>query len=158
MPAPAHAIPLHTGKRLIVSLLRDDLLDAINTPLRVRRGQLLVDYTQPVPVVFARCNTAPAEPIMAVSTRPMAAVHLRVQDEGLRLMLLDMHTRLAAHRAGIAVNVFRNRRQQRMCRLEIAIADASEYPVPLYTTPYRTRSPWLGPVSTETSARIGAAT
>lgn len=158
MPSPARAIPLHTGKRLIVSLLRDDLLDAINTPLRVRRGQLLVDYTQPTPVVFARCNTAPAEPIMAVSTRPMAAVHLRVQDEGLRLMLLDMHTRLAAHRAGIAVNVFRNRRQQRMCRLEIAIADASEYPVPLHTTPYRTRSPWLGPVSTETSARIGAAT
>lgn len=156
MPSPARAIPLHTSKRLIVGLLRDDLLDAINTPLRVRRGQLLVDYTQPTPVVFARCNTAPAEPIMAVSTRPMAAVHLPVQDEGLRLMLLDMHTRLATHRAGIAVNVFRNRQQRRMCRLEIAIADAGEYPVPLHTTHYRTRSPWLGPVSVETPAKDAA--
>lgn len=158
MASTASTLPLHTGKRLIVSLLRDDLLDAINTPLRARRGQLLVDYTQPMPVVFARCNTAPAEPIMAVSTRPMAAATLRVKDEGLRLMLLDMHTRLAAHRAGIAVNVFRNLRQQRMCRLEIAIADAREYPVRLHSTHYRTRSPWLGPVSVETGTRIGAAT
>lgn len=158
MASIASTLPLHTSKRLIVGLLRDDLLDAINTPLRARRGQLLVDYTQPTPIVFARCNTAPAEPIMAVSTRPMAAVPLRVKDEGLRLMLLDMYTRLAVHRAGIAVNVFRNRRQQRMCRLEIAIADAREYPVRLHSTHYRTRSPWLGPVSMETCTRIGAAT
>lgn len=43
MASTAPTLPLHTSKRLIVGLLRDDLLDAINTPLRARRGLLLVN-------------------------------------------------------------------------------------------------------------------
>lgn len=157
MSTPRTTLRPHTAERLVVELLRDDLLDAINTPMRIRRGQLLVDYTQPTPVIFARCNTSGGEPIMAVSTRPMAAVRLAVRDEGLRLMLLDMNTRLGAHRAGIAVNVYRNRQQQRQCRLEIAIAGAQHYPIPLHTVAHRTRSPWLGPVSDERErAPLGA--
>ena len=99
-------------------------------------------------MVTAACAPAPKTTVAPVDMGPYGAR----TDQGPSGEPIDIH----AVRPPYLTD--RNRRQQRMCRLEIAIADAREYPVRLHSTHYRTRSPWLGPVSVETGTRIGAAT
>lgn len=80
--------------KLIIALQMDDILAAINTPLRTRKAKLILDYKGAQPTLWLETPSAPRQMIMWLDTRKKIS-YLCQQIEPAGSIVRDMSDRLA---------------------------------------------------------------
>ncbi|MBB3802039.1 hypothetical protein FHR47_002287 [Xanthomonas arboricola] len=131
--------------RLLMAVSTDDLIQAVNIPLRARHGQFAIDFTGVRPVMFLHAQGCEPEQVAFVDTRKRCAVWWRPKQEQLALMLEDITRRLAAHGAALAFITQRDKQQRVTAKLQIVSHDSRHIALWLAKVPRKTRQGAIGP-------------
>ena len=131
--------------RLLMAIQTDDIIEALNIPLRARRGTFGLDYTGHTPKLYAVCVGCEPEHIASVDTRRRCAVWARPKQEPLALMVEDIRRRLAKLSAGLHLIVQRDAQQRRVAKLQVTSSDSRHIAIWLAHVPRHQRKGSIGP-------------
>ena len=131
--------------RLVMAIKTDDLIEAINIPLRARRGTFGVDYSGHTPELYAITAGGPMERIAFVDTRRRCAVWERIEHEPLRLMVEDIHRRLGKLGAELVFIVQQDKQGRYTAKLQIKANDSRHIVLWLAKVPRKTKQGGIGP-------------
>lgn len=139
--------PVNADKAVMV-LSEDDLLDAVNVPLRARRGRLLLDYaTMPYPVLMIGCPGIDPEPLCRLHTRGSVpwTETLVPRDETLRALSAHIAERTAKIPAALVLAHAKDKQGRKFVRLQLKHDDSRYVALTLYGTWKGHKSGWIGP-------------
>ncbi|ASL01779.1 hypothetical protein [Xanthomonas citri] len=131
--------------RLLMAVSTDDLIQAINIPLRARHGHFAIDFTGARPEMFLHAEGHEPERVAFVDTRRRCAVWWRPRQEQLALMFEDITRRLAAQGAALAFITQRDKQQRVTAKLQIVSHDSRHIALWLAKVPRKTRQAGIGP-------------
>lgn len=151
--------PVNADK-VVMALSTGDMLDAVNIPLRARRGRLRLDYaTLPYPVLMISCPGIDPEPLCRLHTRGTVpwTETLIPRNEALRRMVADIAERTAKIGAALVLAHAKDRQGRKYVRLQLTHADSRYVALTLHGTWKGYRSDWIGPFAEpEPKARAAA--
>lgn len=139
--------PVNADKAVMV-LSEDDLLDAVNIPLRARRGRLLLDYaTMPYPVLMIGCPGIAPEPLCRLHTRGSVpwTETLVPRDETLRALSAYIAERTEKIPAALVLAHAKDKQGRKFVRLQLKHDDSRYVALTLHGTWKGYRSGWIGP-------------
>lgn len=131
--------------RLYMAVATEDMIEAVNIPLRARQGTFGIDYTGHTPELYAHALGCKEERIAFIDTRRRCAVFERPKQEGLALMVQDITRRLEKHGASLAFIVQKDQQQRRIAKLQIVADDSRHIALWLAKVPRKTRQGAIGP-------------
>lgn len=132
--------------RLLMALSTYDLIEAVNVPLRVRRGFFAIDYMGHTPTLYVICAGCEPERLAFIDTRRRCTVWDSPKQQALGLMVDDVFRRLESMGASLAFIVQTERGTQRsVAKLQITSADSRNIAMWLAKVPRKTRQSGIGP-------------
>lgn len=131
--------------RLVMAIKTDDLIEAINIPLRARRGTFGVNYEGHTPELWAITGDGQPKRIAFVDTRRRCAAWGRIEHEPLRLMVEDIHRRLEKLGAELVFIVQQDKQGRRTAKLQIKAKDSRHIVIRLAHVPRKTKKGDIGP-------------
>jgi hypothetical protein len=129
--------------KLIVGLLADDIVEALNQAMQVRRISLMLDYSRKDHrlALWAEDAHQHTEVWMVTDTRSkLCAVNL-FQHPTLKAFHTDIDDRLAALGGSLALVGFRPRQGPPLAKLQACVQGAQKIAVTLYSVPRGQCSP-----------------
>lgn len=135
--------------RLLMALVTDDVMDAINIPLRARRGTFAIDYSDHIPLLYVYAKGIPPQVWMACNTRARQTnVHKMISPD-LGLMVNDMVERLARLNAKLCFSPCRDKQNRRMVKLQVISADSRNIAITLATVLRGHKRAHIGPFNVQ---------
>ncbi len=142
---PRLGLAPRAADRLTMELLEEQLLDAINIPLRARRGQFRIDYTGHSPLLLVRAAGCEPELLCTMDTRSQYMVTRVPTSPDLARMMADTKWRLDGLNASIALAHDKDRQMRRRVRLQLTSRDSRHIALTLHGTYKGWKSDWIGP-------------
>lgn len=139
--------PINADK-MLMAVATDEMLDAINIPLRTRKGRFVLDYVgQPFPVLLQCAPGISAEPICRIHTRgPAPRTEMLVpRDSQLQLIVTDMAERLAKVPASLVIAHSKDRQGRKYARLQVIHGESRYVALTLHGTWKGFKSEPIGP-------------
>lgn len=131
--------------RLFMAVATEDLIEAVNVPLRARHATFGIDYTGNAPELHLHAPECGSERVAIIDTRRRCAIFQRPKQEALAIIVQDITRRLAQHGASLAFIVQKDRQQRRIAKLQIVADDSRHIALWLAKVPRKTRQGAIGP-------------
>lgn len=135
--------------RLLMALVTDDVMDAINIPLRTRRGAFAIDYAGHIPMLYVYAKGFEPQIWMACNTRLRQTNVHRMADPGLELMVVDIVSRLAKLNAKLCFSPCRDKQNRRMVKLQVISGDSRNIAITLATVLRGQQREHIGPFNVQ---------
>ena len=114
-------LPEQQADLLLMHLLQEDLIGPVNTALRARKGEFIVDYTTYTPELMLCMPGCKPERWMWCDTRRHVTYMTRPKHPDLRLLAQDLTERLDKHDANLMLGVVKNANNCSIAKLQIFV-------------------------------------
>lgn len=144
-PQPRMGFAPILADKLTLALLQPELFEAINIPLRARRGQLRIVYQDHFPQLLVRAAHADPECIARLDIRTRRVMVGRPASQDLLLMCADIDRRLGELDAGMTLTYHPDQQRRKRVKLQIRHNRCRQIVMTLCTVYKGKASPWMGP-------------
>lgn len=151
-PPPRRQFAPIVADKLTLALLQPELFEAINIPLRARRGQLRLVYQGHTPELWVRTPHAEPACIARLDTRTRLVRAQRPADDALLLMCADIERRLMDLDAALTLTYQPDGQNRKRVKLQLRHNRCRQIVMTLNQVHKGKASPWMGPFVLEHEA------
>jgi len=138
--------------KLTLALLQPELFEAMNIPLRARRGQLRLVYQGHTPELWVRTPNAEPACIARLDTRTRLVRAQRPADQDLLLMCSDIERRLMELDAALTLTYHPDGQGRKRVKLQLRHNHCRQIVMTLQLVHKGKASPWMGPFKLDDEA------
>lgn len=124
---------------LLMHLVKEDIVPAVNIPLKVRRASLTVDYTTHIPSLSIAMPGVEPQQWMWCDTRKNVTFLRAPSDPQLALITQDIMDRLGKHDAFLKLGTTKNKNHKLIAKLQIFVRGSNKIALTLFDTPKGTK-------------------